>query len=218
MNEEFNKLINIIKTLLGPHGCLWDKKQNFNSLKYYLLEETYEVIEAINENSNQKISEELADLFFNVMFLIFVGENEDRFLSKDVIKNLNEKLIRRHPHVFANLNLKTEEEIGLMWERVKKEEESHSNRNSRIDGISEAFPALFKASKLLKKQKDAPDTLFAADNKEEEIANKLWAIVKEAKDYNVDPELALLALISKKEVTIREWEQENKKTGDCLQT
>lgn len=99
--REFDELIEIIDRLLGPDGCPWDKEQTLQSLRSSVLEEVCEVIEAIDLNDNAHIKEELGDLFFNTIFLCKIAEKEKRFTVTEILKELNEKLIRRHPHVFG---------------------------------------------------------------------------------------------------------------------
>ena len=100
MNDNLNKLINIVKTLRDPNGCEWDREQTHKSLIPYLLEETYEVIEAINENNYESLKEELGDLLLHVIFQAELANEKNKFNIEDSIININKKLISRHPHVF----------------------------------------------------------------------------------------------------------------------
>lgn len=121
---EFNKLREIIAYLRGPNGCPWDRKQTHESLKKYLVEETEEVLEAIDERDPDHLVEELGDLLLQVMLHAQIGEDEGYFSIDDVIRTLSEKMIRRHPHVFGDLQVESEEELHAVWEEIKRQEKS----------------------------------------------------------------------------------------------
>ena len=145
----FQNLKNILETLLGPNGCPWDREQTLDSLCSSLLEETCETIDAINLSDNDHIKEELGDLFFNVLFLCLVGEKENRFKLDEVLEGISNKLIRRHPHIFGEMELKTSEEVAHQWEEIKKREKK--DRQNILEGIPQSLPALARANQVLKK-------------------------------------------------------------------
>jgi tetrapyrrole methylase family protein/MazG family protein len=122
MSEQFSRLIEIVDALLGPNGCPWDHKQTLSSLKEHLEEESAELFVEIDVNENNKILEELGDVFFVAFFMAKVAQKEGRFTLDEVLLNLNEKLIRRHPHVFGDAKVETIEELHEQWERIKLEE------------------------------------------------------------------------------------------------
>lgn len=119
---EFNKLREVIAYLRGPNGCPWDRKQTHESLKKYLVEETEEVLEAIDENNVEHLVEELGDVLLQVMLHAQIGEDDGYFSINDVIRTLTEKMIRRHPHVFSDLEIANEDELKEVWDEIKREE------------------------------------------------------------------------------------------------
>ncbi len=124
MQEEFDRLEEITEALLGPDGCPWDQKQTLSSMKKYLEEEIGELFEEIDAGDDEKTMKELADVFFNVYFMTKIASKEKRFTLKDLLTHLNEKLIRRHPHVFGDAKVETLEELHEQWDRIKLEEKS----------------------------------------------------------------------------------------------
>ncbi len=115
IGEAFERLVEIMRELRGEHGCPWDKEQTHESLRQYLLEEAYEVIEAIDSGRYDDLKEELGDLLLQVVFHAQIGEEEGRFTILDVIKGINDKLVRRHPHVFGDVVVKTAAEQSQHW-------------------------------------------------------------------------------------------------------
>lgn len=150
---EFYKLVEIMKKLRGPDGCPWDKEQDLESLKPYLLEEAYEVLEVMDVGGDL-LKGELGDLLLQIVFQSNICEEKGEFNVDDVIKSLCEKLIRRHPHIFEDdliCPTSTSEEVKINWEKIKKTEAEHKNRTSILDGIPKHMPALLKAEKIQKK-------------------------------------------------------------------
>ena len=122
--DPFQRLGFIVKTLRGSHGCPWDRKQTPESLKKYLLEETRELAEAIDQNNTKNICEETGDLYFVLALLTAIFEEYDEFTANDALNCICEKMIRRHPHVFEQHKQYSEEELKAQWERIKEEENS----------------------------------------------------------------------------------------------
>jgi len=154
MNEtldSFCKLIKIVDTLMGDNGCPWDKVQTRESLKPYLVEETYEVLEALDANDPEKIKDELGDLLYQILFHSKISSLKDEFDFRDVINNLSEKMVRRHPHVFKEGELNTPDQVVEQWEEIKKNEKDQVNQRSILDNIPINLPSLFRAQKLQKK-------------------------------------------------------------------
>ncbi len=206
--KEFDDLVEVAQTLLGPKGCLWDHKQTFFSLQAYVLEEAYEVIEAVDGQKDVEIIEELGDLLYTVLFYAKIAEKEGRFSIKDVLVSVKEKLVRRHPHVFGSLSLQTEEEIIHRWEEIKKMEEGKRERTSALQGIPEQLPLLAKAQKMLKIfVKTRFMNLSSKEKKEEkEIADTLWALVCVAEKSGVDIESLCRRSLSDKKKEYCVWE------------
>ncbi|SDO59772.1 nucleoside triphosphate pyrophosphohydrolase [Alkalicoccus daliensis] len=212
--REFSSLRQVIRTLRGPDGCPWDKKQTHQSLKRYAVEEVYELLEAIDEEDDDHIVEELGDVLLQVMLHAQIGEDEGYFDVADVIEHVTEKMIRRHPHVFGETDAEDAEEVLANWEEIKKSEKQGESRESELDGIPKALPALLQAAKLQKKAarvgfdwgEAAP--MWAKVEEEisewkqeltagneaaavEELGDVLFAFVNIARFYKIDPEEAL---------------------------
>jgi tetrapyrrole methylase family protein / MazG family protein len=150
MLKNFSKLREIIAVLRGPNGCPWDKEQTHESLKKYLIEETFEVIEAIDSGDIDHLIEELGDVLLQVMLHAQIGEDEGYFAIEDVIEVLSEKMIRRHPHVFGDKTAKDSKEVLRNWQEIKKQEKGEAD-SSLLDGISKSLPNLLRAYEIQKK-------------------------------------------------------------------
>ena len=122
--ERFDRLIEIMATLRGPDGCPWDKQQDFNSLKPMLVEEVYEVLEAIENSDFDGLSEELGDLLLHVVFHAQLGKEAGKFDINTVVEKISDKLVRRHPHVFGDESASTPEEVIKNWEAIKAQEKA----------------------------------------------------------------------------------------------
>jgi nucleoside triphosphate diphosphatase len=155
VGESLAKLIELVAHLRGPDGCAWDQAQNYDSMKGLLLEEAYEVIDAVNKRDLGGLQDELGDLLFQVVFYAQLAEEERHFTLDDVIKRLHAKLIRRHPHVFGETRARTPEEALASWLTVKEQEREASRESaltqqpeSLLDGLPEALPATLEAYEL----------------------------------------------------------------------
>lgn len=209
LNHQFKRLKEIIATLRGPNGCPWDRKQTHESLRTYLVEEAYELIEAINEQDDEGIIEELGDVLLQVVLHSQIGEDSGYFTIEDVIKRVTEKMIHRHPHVF-NRNSK---DAQKSWETLKNEEKDEET-SSILAGVSKGSPALSQAfeiqkrvtkvgfqwdqidgvwDKLKEELEEVKEAIFEKDttNIEKEIGDVLFVIANLALHYNINPELAL---------------------------
>lgn len=149
--KPFDKLTHVIAKLRSENGCPWDRKQTHSTLKANLIEEAYEVIEAIDAKDSSKLQEELGDLLMQVVLHAQIAQDNDNFNINDVIKTITDKLIRRHPHVFGSLQVKDTEEILTNWEEIKRGEPGYEERESILDGIPTQLPALQKAQEIQKK-------------------------------------------------------------------
>ena len=158
--ERFERAVSIMARLRGPGGCPWDREQTFDSIKPYTLEETYEVLEAIDNRDWDELRGELGDLLLQVLFYSEMAEEEKRFSIDDVLDQLSNKLINRHPHVFGNGNAETSADVLRNWEALKAEEKKkrleadgsksakEGNPESVLAGVSSRMPALLEAHKL----------------------------------------------------------------------
>jgi tetrapyrrole methylase family protein / MazG family protein len=210
---EFTKLIEITERLLGPGGCPWDQEQTMMTIRTTILEEVCEVIEAIDVGDNPHIRDELGDLFFNVIFLCKLAEKENRFTLQDVIQTLIDKLIRRHPHVFADVQgIDTVDALIKQWDKIKKSESAHTHRTSDLDGIPRDLPSLARAQKMLKKiSKTAYSAIPEEDTKvdvtsEESLGQALLTIVAQAQAVGLDAEQALRKTLATLDKDFRHWE------------
>ena len=141
----------IIAELRGPNGCPWDKKQTHLSLKKYLIEESYELLDAIDREDIDNMIEELGDVLLQVLLHAQIGEDDGMFSMEDVIKGISEKMIRRHPHVFGDAVANNSEEVIANWEKIKSEEKPSVNvEKSLLDQTSKGLPALLKSYEFQK--------------------------------------------------------------------
>lgn len=210
LSHQFQELRAVIRRLRGPGGCPWDRKQTHTSLKKYLIEEAYEVIEAIDEEDDEHLADELGDVLLQVMLHSQIGEDEGYFTVDDVIRAVTDKMIRRHPHVFGEADM-NEEEISRNWEAIKQKESQNARRDSLLDGVMTHAPALLqaidlqkKASKVgfdwddksvvLDKMKEEWEEYTSADSqreREKELGDFLFTIANLARHDRIDAELAL---------------------------
>ncbi len=135
MTDNFQDLIELMAELRGPGGCPWDLKQTAGSLKPFLVEECYEVVDALDEGSPDKVKEELGDLLFQIIFHARIAEENGQFTIRDVISTTIEKMTRRHPHVFGDERFTTDSEVLANWEELKKKEKGHEERKSVLEGV-----------------------------------------------------------------------------------
>lgn len=210
------KLEGILAQLRGPEGCPWDREQTHQSLRPYLLEETYEVIEALEDGDMYKFCEELGDLLLQIVFHAQIARENEYFTMNDVIMEITEKLIRRHPHVFGDVQVSNSREVNLTWEAVKRQERAEQGivQKSILEGIPKSMPALLKAEQMqhkaakvgfdwddyqgaLAKVHEELEEVKAAigqqqsDQVEAELGDLLFAVVNLARFFKVNPEFAL---------------------------
>ncbi|WP_226660109.1 nucleoside triphosphate pyrophosphohydrolase [Pseudalkalibacillus hwajinpoensis] len=210
--QDFEWLRHVVARLRGPGGCPWDQKQTHESLKKYLIEEAYEVLEAIDDQDDEHLADELGDVLLQVLLHAQIGEDEGMFTVDDVIEKLSDKLIRRHPHVFGDEEANTAEEVVGHWDQVKKQEKDAAP--SQFDAIQKGLPGLMRANELQKAaakvgfdwdevdpiwekiQEELGEFREAVKDKsfhdqEDELGDLLFALVNLARYYKVDPEVAI---------------------------
>ncbi|MBT1075937.1 nucleoside triphosphate pyrophosphohydrolase [Geobacter grbiciae] len=215
----FERIMEIMRRLRGPGGCPWDAEQTHESLKRYLLEEAYEVIEAIDAGSAAMLREELGDLLLQPVFHAVVAEERGAFSMAEVLETLAEKLVNRHPHVFGDQVIKTSQEQLENWERLKQQEKKEE-RKSALSGVPPHLPALMKAQKVTEKAArvgfdwshvdevfakvmeelhEFEETMLAGDQErmEAELGDLLFAIVNLGRFLAIDPEEALRKTITR---------------------
>jgi MazG family protein len=154
----FEKLVALMARLRSPTGCPWDREQSHSTLRTYLIEEAYEVIDALDSGDDAKFADELGDLLLQVLFHAQIAAEENRFAINDVIRAIHDKMVRRHPHVFGDTKAKTSTDVLRNWELLKKEERRASGspaterqRDSILDGVPRTLPALLEGFQLTRK-------------------------------------------------------------------
>lgn len=211
--ELMTQLIDVIRILRGPNGCPWDRKQTPGDVKDYLVEELYELLEAIDKDEKPLIVEEIGDLMFMILFLVNIYEEEQAFALEDALSSITKKMIHRHPHVFGDKTVSSVEEVKHNWQLLK-EKEGKKPKKSLLDGIPKNMPALSrayyvtaKASKVgfdwqapqavLEKVKEETAELESTlpegvqEKMTEEIGDIIFSIVNLSRHLGIEPEQAL---------------------------
>jgi XTP/dITP diphosphohydrolase len=189
-------LVAVMDRLRSPQGCPWDGEQTHESLVPYAIEETHELVEAIESGDSTHMVEELGDLLLQVVFHARIGQEdpESPFGIDDVASGIVDKLVRRHPHVFADADAGTAQEVSASWEQIKAVEKPH--RTSILDGIPKGLPALASADKAAGRLSMAGHyDLAVAAAADEDLGSRLLALVLEARERGLDPEAALRATV-----------------------
>jgi MazG family protein len=218
--EKFTELVDLISRLRAPEGCPWDREQTHESLKPMMLEEAYEVVEAIDEGDDEELIGELGDLLLQVVFHSQIGAEENRFTAAEVIERITSKMIRRHPHVFGDDNAQTAGEVLKNWEAIKEAELAQKGKRteegSMLDSVSRKLPAVMEAFQMTTKVSrvdfdwpNVPSVLQKLDEEVEElkqavsseqsshqeiageVGDLLYVAVNVARLLGIDPESAL---------------------------
>ncbi|GAA1438700.1 MazG family protein [Leifsonia poae] len=208
---KLDELVAVMERLRGPGGCPWDADQTHESLVQYLLEETYELIEAIETGNRDDMIEELGDVLYQVLFHSDIAAHTpgEDFDIQDVAEHMTQKMVGRHPHVFGDRKAETADDVVEFWDDLKRREKP--SRTSVLDGIPQAMPSLALADKLLgRAQKVGLLELGAAGGvqveSEDELGSLLLAIVASAKAQGLDAERALRSTLRELQGEIREYE------------
>lgn len=219
--KDFNDLLEIVEVLRGENGCPWDREQTHKSLEKALVEESYEVIDAIDREDDNGLVEELGDVLLQVVFHASIGKEDGYFDINEIITGICNKMISRHPHVFGTLNnINTSNDVLTKWDELKKEEKGYETLSEEMKGVTKGLPSLLRAHKVQNKAKKVGFDLADIDSainklKEEiqevidvyntknmdkikdEVGDLLFSCVNVARFLNVDEELALNATIDK---------------------
>lgn len=210
--ENFNALVSIVERLRSPQGCPWDREQTTESLKTYLIEEVYEVIEAIEQDNPEALKEELGDLLFHILFLSHIAREQEKFDIWGVIDRISKKMVSRHPHVFGQKKISSSKEVVKSWADLKEKEKNR--RRSILDGIPPHLPALLRAYRITERASrvgfdwDRTDDIFGKLDEEigelnkalsqgqqrkieEEVGDILFVLVNLARLTGNNPEEAL---------------------------
>jgi len=235
MSRNFDRLVEIMERLRGEQGCPWDRKQTRDSLKPYLIEESYEVLEALEEKDPVKIKEELGDLLYQILFHAQISKEAGEFDIEDILTAGSEKMVRRHPHVFGDKKAEYADEVLKQWEAIKKAEKG-DERKSVLEGIPPHLPALLRAhqlqaraarvgfdwehadqvfSKVIEEMKEFEEAFQAKDHRgmEDELGDLLFALVNIGRFIEVNPEDALRKSISRFISRFRHIEEEIARQG-----
>src|SRR4051794_25792924 len=211
--RSFDDLVQLMQKLRGPDGCPWDRKQTLTSLKPFVIEESYEVIDAIDRDDRAALAEELGDFILQAVFIAELTREEGSFDIYDAITAIHDKLVRRHPHVFADVEANDAEQVLVNWEKQKNEERKAENK-SVLAGVPQSLPALLRASRLTEKAarvgfdwRRTEDVFHKLDEEiaelheainsgdashvEEEVGDLLFTIANIARKLNVNAEEAL---------------------------
>ncbi len=209
----FDELVQLMTRLRGPNGCPWDRKQTLPSLKPFIIEEAYEVVDAIDRDDRHALAEEVGDLLLEAVFVAELTREEGSFDIYDSVTAIHDKLVRRHPHVFGDVQANDAEEVLVNWEKLKNEERKAEDK-SLMAGVPQSLPALLRASRLTEKAsrvgfdwRAAEDVFKKVDEELEEvheairsgeesrvhdeIGDLLFTIANLARKLNVNPEEAL---------------------------
>jgi tetrapyrrole methylase family protein / MazG family protein len=231
--HEFEEFVQIVRRL--RRDCPWDRKQTHRSLRHSLLEETYEVLEALDRNDRTELRQELGDLLLHIVLQATIAEQSGEFALQEVIAGESRKLVRRHPHVFGTRKVRNAADVLQAWERLKMEE----GRSSVLDGVPGAMPALLRAlrvqqragkvgfdwededqvwAKVREEVEEVRESLRQRDRKkrEEEFGDLLFALVNYARFFSINPEHALRGTIDKFERRFRYIERELTRRGKSV--
>jgi XTP/dITP diphosphohydrolase len=234
-NDSFKKFIKIVKRLRKE--CPWDREQTHQSICHSLIEETYEVIEAINHEDFTELKQELGDVLLHIVLHAVMAEEEQAFTLNDVIESISEKMTRRHPHVFGNTQVKNAHEVKRNWEHIKLKE----GRTSVIDGVPKEMPALLRALRIQEKAskvgfdwktkrdvwkkvvEEIKELAVAEQSKKqdrikEEFGDVLFALVNYSRFIGVNPEFALNGSTNKFSKRFYHIEEELQRRGKRIET
>ncbi len=222
--HDFDSLVSVMAALRGDGGCPWDIEQTHTSVRKCLIEETYEVVEAIDKNDSDLLREELGDLMFQAVFHAQIEAEENRFDVYDVVHDVTHKMITRHPHVFATTKVSSSDEVLVNWDNIKKEEKQIASPAEALKRVPPYLPSLMRAQKIQGKAKnkygygiqsedDAKNAVLESfcDNSafnEENLKSGIWALCALAEMRGIDLE----ALISHRtDDFIEEFEEQSEK-------
>ena len=212
--SHFRSLVRIMARLRSENGCPWDQKQTHQTLRPYLVEETYEVLEALERRDDEDLCEELGDLLLQIIFHAQIASEENRFDIEDISHAICKKLVRRHPHVFGDTKVSNADEVLINWEKIKQKEKKRKSQKSILDSVPQAMPALLQSyriqekvaqinfdwkeikevfAKIYEELDELGEALKEEDNSkiEEELGDLLFTIVNLSRHIQISPEDAL---------------------------
>lgn len=207
-------LLKVMARLRAPDGCPWDREQDHFTLRYHAIEEVYELLDAIESQDDHEMTEELGDLLLQVVFHCQLATERGAFDYAQVVQNLVDKLIRRHPHVFAQAKVSSVAGVWSQWEKIKNKEKegTHRERTSVFDGIPKHLPALLRAEKLLKKARKCGlenSPARAPSINQKKVAAELFALTRYAQQRGWSAEALLRDELKRQERAWRRKERQN---------
>lgn len=237
ISKKFEELVDIVKQLRAPDGCPWDREQTNASLLPYFLEEVYEVIESVDNENWPELKEEVGDILLHAVLQAVIAEENNHFSINDSLANINEKLVRRHPHVFGDVQAEAPFHAKQNWEAVKHKEK---NRKSRLDGVPVTLPALIRGQRLQQKASHAgfdwnkveevwdkiheeilelkeAQSKSTKEHIEEEIGDVLFSVVNLARFLDISAEDALRKTNKKFTTRFAQVEEELKQRGKTVE-
>lgn len=189
-NYKFEDLVEIMKLLRAPGGCPWDREQDHKSIRQNFIEETYEVIEAIDNEDKELLKEELGDVMLQVVFHAEMESEKNEFNIDDVCDGICKKLIIRHPHVFGNVQADTSEKVLSNWDKIKMQTKSQKSQSDAMDSVSKSLPSLMRSTKIQQKAAkvgfDWSDVNGALDKLSEEVAELKEAVKENNKEHQIE--------------------------------
>jgi tetrapyrrole methylase family protein / MazG family protein len=236
IEKEFKALVETVETLRGPNGCPWDKEQNHLTLRKYLIEESYEVVDAIDHGSPAKLEEELGDVLLQVLLHAQIASEAGQYDISDVCEKIRQKLLRRHPHVFGEVEVSGVEDVLHNWEEIKSKEPGREAILSAIDGVPNSLPALMRASeiskraarvgfewpsmdgvvdKLMEETEELKQAIKSGDGDKikHEIGDLLFTIVNIARWSKIDPEESLREMLGRFQTRFSSIEEHARASG-----
>jgi len=229
--DSVKSLVELVASLRGEHGCPWDQKQTPQSMLIYLMEEMYELADALDSGNDEAVREELGDVLFHIVFLTRLFQERGLFSIYDVAQEIADKMIRRHPHVFGKAQVENAEEVRQNWHKIKQDEKKHSPKGSVLDSVPKKLPALMRAYQISERAARSGfdpqpaeailDRLVSEFDQlkqvvkhaqTDQISNKfgilLFSLVHLARLLKIHPETALSAAVQKFEKRFRQVESE----------
>lgn len=196
----FEELVDIIAALRAPDGCPWDREQTHESIRRNVIEEAYEMVEAIDDGNTDKIADESGDVLLQVVLHAQIAKDSGEYDINDVTDAISRKMIHRHPHVFGEATAETAEDVRTKWDEIKREDRSQTSVADELRGVSAYIPSLMRAQKIRKKAVkagyDHKTDGFNCET-EEDFGKLLFDIAAAAGERGIDPEVALFGYINK---------------------
>ena len=192
---QLERLIGLVARLRGPDGCPWDLEQTPETVRRYVLEEAYEVVDAVDHGSPAHVAEELGDLLFMLLFLAHLYGEKGDFRLDEVLRQVAEKMIRRHPHVFGNRRVNSSAQVKENWEEIKRQEQAAASLGARLDGVPRSLPALMRAHRFLSRLVRSLHRPLSRGAILEELARSFQTLVQDGSGPSRPPPPALVGKI-----------------------